>query len=295
MKPGSRLSRHGLRMAIGVGIAEAVTVVVPHGHSFWLPLTVVFVLRPDWSFTVLRGGNRLAGNLAAVAAVPALLLILSTSPWAMLVILIGLAAVTFRWFFGNYAIASFGIAGTILLLSYATNPVDDLFAARFVSSFVGALIAILVVLAIPGWSRSVAPAQVESVVAVLTRWRSDIARRSKDHRSISEAALDADVADARRALIELEPSVTGVLLEPGDKGRPVELAMVFASGARELAALTASTYALVTLDESSDEHPGGERLTSASRADLSSVASDLDRAVLTYREALSSTGNTQLG
>ncbi len=294
LKPGTGLSRHGLRMAIGVGLAEAVTVIVPLGHSFWLPLTVVFVLRPDWSFTVVRGGNRLAGNLAAVAAVPAMLLILSTSPWAMLVILIGLAAVTFRWFFGNYAIASFGVAGTILLLSYATNPVDDLFAARFVSTFVGALIAILVVLAIPGWSRSVAPAQVESVVAVLTRWRSDIARRSKDHGSVSEAALDADVADARRALIELEPSVTGVLLEPGDKGRPVELAMVFASGARELAALTASTYALVTLDESSGEPPGGEPLTSASRADLSSVASDLDRAVLAYREALSSTRNTRL-
>jgi hypothetical protein len=70
--------------------------------------------------------------------------------------------------------------------------------------------------------------------------------------------------------------------------------MVFASGARELAALTASTYALVTLDESSGEPPGGEHLTSASRADLSSVASDLDRAVLAYREALSSTRNTRL-
>ena len=188
-------------MAVGVGLAEAITLIVLLGHSFWLPLTVVFVLRPDWSFTVVRGVNRLAGHLVAVAAVPALLLILSTSPWAMLVILIGLAAVTFRWFFGNYAIANFALAGTILLLGYATNPVNDLFAARFVSTLLGALIALLVVPAIPTWARPVAPGQVEALVALLNRWRSDVMKRSQDPASVTTSDLETDVAEARHALI----------------------------------------------------------------------------------------------
>ena len=259
---------------------------MPLGHSFWLPLTVVFVLRPDWSFTLVRGVNRLLGNLAAVAALPALLLILGTSQWAMLAILIGLAAVTFRSFFGNYVIASFGLAGTILLLDYATNPVNDVFAARFAATVVGALISILVLLAIPGWSRVGAPGQVQALVVALTRWRADIARRSTDRASVEDSALDADVSDARRALIELEPMVTGVLLEPGQRGRPVELAMVFASGARELAALTATTYVLFTLEDASSDHPIEKRLALASRADLVSIATDLDRAFVAYRDAL---------
>ena len=287
--PGSDASRHGLRMAIGVGLAEAITVIVPLGHSFWLPLTVVFVLRPDWSFTVVRGVNRLAGNLVAVAAVPALLLILSTSPWAMLVILIGLAAVTFRWFFGNYAIASFGLAGMILLLGYATNPVDDLFATRVVSTFVGAMISLAVVLAIPSWSRPVAPGQVEAVVTVLNRWRSNVLQRSQDPARVTTDALDADVAEARYALIQLDQTVTGVLLEPGDRGRPVELTLVFAAGVREMAALTAATYALISLGPRSEDPSGGEQRDVASMANLSSVAAHFDRAVVAYRESVAIT------
>ena len=287
--PGNDASRHGLRMAIGVGLAEAITAIVPLGHSFWLPLTVVFVLRPDWSFSVVRGVNRLAGNLVAVAAVPALLLILSTSPWAMIVILIGLAAVTFRWFFGNYAIASFGLAGTILLLGYAMNPVDDLFATRVVSTFVGAMISLAVVLAIPSWSRPVAPGQVEAVVTVLNRWRSDVLQRSQDPASVTTDALDADVAEARNALIRLDQTVTGVLLEPGDRGRPVELTMVFAAGVREMAALTAATYALISLGPRSKDPSGGERLDVASTANLSSFAAQFDRAIVAYRESVAIT------
>ena len=286
LRPGSGPSRHGLRMAVGVGLAEAITLIVPLGHSFWLPLTVVFVLRPDWSFTVVRGVNRLAGNLVAVAAIPALLLILSTSPWALLVILIGLAAVTFRWFFGNYAIASFGLAGTILLLGYATNPVNDLFAARFVSTLLGALIALLVVLAIPTWARPAAPGQVEAVVSLLNRWRSDVMKRSQDPASVTTSALETDIAQARHALIQLDQTVTGVLLEPGDRGQPVELALVFAASARELAALTAATYTLLSLEAGSHDRSSEQRLALASHEKLRSVAVHVDRAVLAYREAL---------
>ena len=286
LRPGSATSLHGLRMAIGVCIAEAITLIVPLGHSFWLPLTVVFVLRPDWSFTLVRGVNRLLGNFAAVAALPALLLILGTSQWAMLAILIALAAVAFRWFLGSYVIASFALGGTILLLDFATNPADDVFAARFLATVVGALIAILVLLAIPGWSRSVAPARVEALVVALTRWRTDLVRRSNDRDSVDDSALDADVADSRRAIIDLEPTVTGVLLEPGDRGHPVELAMVFASGARELAALTAVTYALITREGASADHSAEKRDSLAAQAHLASIAADLDRSVTAYRDAI---------
>lgn len=288
LRPGSATSLHGLRMAIGVGIAEAITLLVPLGHSFWLPLTVVFVLRADWSFTLARGVNRLVGNFAAVAALPALLLILGTSQWAMLAILVALAAVTFRWFLGNYVIASFALGGTILLLDFATNPADDVFAARFMSTVVGALIAVLVLLAIPGWSRSVAPARVEALIVALARWRADLVRRSNDRDSVEDSALDADVADCRRAIIDLEPTVTGVLLEPGSRGCPVELAMVFASGARELAALTATTYALMTLEGAPADHSAEKRDSHAAQAHLASIAADLDRSVTAYRDAIAS-------
>ncbi|MCX6431241.1 MAG: hypothetical protein NTX29_00130 [Actinobacteria bacterium] len=56
--------RHGVRMAVGVGIAEALSITVPAAHSFWLPLTVVFTLKPDWSFTVVRGFTRTLGDFA---------------------------------------------------------------------------------------------------------------------------------------------------------------------------------------------------------------------------------------
>ncbi|MFE4258079.1 FUSC family protein [Streptomyces sp. NPDC056883] len=62
---------YGLRLALCVGLAQALIVLMPFERAYWVPVTVVFVLKPDLgpvvSRALLRAAGTAAGLLAAVA------------------------------------------------------------------------------------------------------------------------------------------------------------------------------------------------------------------------------------
>lgn len=277
--PNGRLSRHGMRMLVGITVAEAISLSFPLEHSFWLPLTVVFTLRPDWTFTVIRGLNRTVGNLAAVIFLPAVFFLFGASTWTLLIPLTILAAVAFRWLFGNYAIASFGLAGSVLVLDYALDPGTNLLLVRVLAAFFGSLLSIAVALAIPTWSSTTGPAQAAALIASVRRWREDVTTRLRTGAGVEDAVLEADIAAAREALLALDPTATGALLEPRRQGRAIELALLMATGVREVGALLAGTY--VTIMAPDLPTPRGERVIE--RARLPECAGAFDRAVEAYQ------------
>lgn len=270
------ISRHGLRMAIGIGVAEALSMTIPITHSFWLPLTVAFTLRPDWTFTVIRGFTRTIGNLAAVIALPAIVIALNHDLAGITVALAVLTTITFRTFFGNYAIASFGLAGTVLLLDSTVAMGAELFLVRIVAAVLGALISMAVAFALPSWSSASAPDQVQQLSAVLARWRAAFPGTRPAAGPIDTEYLDACNADARRALIQLDQTSTGSLLEPRGGRRAIDLALVTAAGMREVASLIAVSTALsapsLTVDEDAAQILTRARLSETARAYGDAVA-----------------------
>jgi hypothetical protein len=236
-------AQHGMRMAVGVGLAEALSVALPLAHSFWLPLTVVFTLKPDWSFTVVRGLTRVLGNLAAVLVLPALMLAFGGDGPVLLVALMLLSTIAFRWFFGSYIWASFGLAGTVLVLDFAQNPDTDLFAARIIATVVGALLSLCVALAMSGRASATGREKARALSESLTEWAAD-ARARVGGADVAAARLESDLMSARRALVDLEPVSSAAVFELRPQCDPVALAMVYASAARfneTLVAVTASS------------------------------------------------------
>jgi hypothetical protein len=239
--PGSQAARYGLRMAVGLAIAEVLTLVLPVAHSFWLALSVVFTLKADWSFTVVRGLNRIIGNLAAVVILPALLIAAGGSGLTLAVSLAVLTAVTTRYFFGNYVVASFGLAGSVLILDYSLDPSDSLFRARIIATALGSLIAIAVALALPAWLSAKADQQVATLSESLDQWSKDVSRSIDSEVAPDRDELEDASRDTRLALAALQPTAGGALFEPRPQADPVALFLIFESGARlasELAALT---------------------------------------------------------
>ncbi len=281
LRPGAPMSRNGLRMAIGVGLAQALSLLVTQTHSFWLPLTVVFLLRPGWGVTVSRSISRIAGNLTAVIVLSVILVWSAGSVAVMLVALVILSAITYRWFFGNYAIASFALAGTILVLDYANAPDPDLFLSRFLATVAGSVIAILMMFVTPAWSSTIAPGQVRQLVDALARWRADMARAAERPADHADEGLEDDLLQARRCLLDLRPTVTGVLLEPGNRGYPVPLALLFAAASREIAARMAITYGVLRHGRTD---PGTavewQRMEAVAR--VADVSAGVDRALEAY-------------
>ncbi|WP_354642033.1 FUSC family protein [Kitasatospora camelliae] len=76
--------RYGLRVALCIAVAEAATAGIPLSRSYWVPMTVAFVLKPDLGSVFLRAVSRAVGTVLGIA-VTAVLLALTTDPWALAV------------------------------------------------------------------------------------------------------------------------------------------------------------------------------------------------------------------
>ncbi|MFB7669651.1 FUSC family protein [Kitasatospora sp. NPDC056138] len=77
--------RYGLRVALCIAVAEATTAALPLNRSYWVPMTVAFVLKPDLGSVFLRAVSRSVGTVLGVAVTAALLLA-TTDKWALALI-----------------------------------------------------------------------------------------------------------------------------------------------------------------------------------------------------------------
>ena len=90
--------RHAVRLAACVALADAIGRAVSWHRTYWLPMTVAIVLKPDFTATFSRGVLRVAGTLAGLAFATALFHFFSTTVITQIV-LIGAADVrpAFLW------------------------------------------------------------------------------------------------------------------------------------------------------------------------------------------------------
>ncbi|OKI22564.1 FUSC family protein [Streptomyces sp. CB03911] len=77
--------RYGLRVALCVAVAQTATAWLPLDRSYWVPMTVAFVLKPDLGSVFLRAVSRSVGTVLGVA-VTAAILSLTTNEWWLTVI-----------------------------------------------------------------------------------------------------------------------------------------------------------------------------------------------------------------
>ncbi len=71
--------RHAIRLAVSLTIGESFGRMLDWRRSYWLPMTIAIVLKPDFTSTFSRGVLRLAGTLAGLALATALFYFLSPS------------------------------------------------------------------------------------------------------------------------------------------------------------------------------------------------------------------------
>ncbi|MEU6094403.1 FUSC family protein [Streptomyces sp. NPDC047079] len=135
--------RYGLRLALCIGIAQALVSLVPVQRSYWIALTVTFVMKPDFGSVFARALLRALGTVAGLV-VAAVVLAWVPLGWWDVVVLAVLAplipALTPRGF--GYQTAA--ITPVILLLSDVLNHLGTgLLVPRLVDSLIGCAIALV--------------------------------------------------------------------------------------------------------------------------------------------------------
>ncbi len=135
--------RYGLRLALCVGLAQVLVSTVPVPRSYWVALTITFVLKPDFGSVFSRALLRALGTVAGLVVAAAVLVQVPRGWWDVPVILLLatlIPALTPR----GYGYQTAAITPVIILLSDLLNHQGTaLLLPRLLDSLMGCGIALV--------------------------------------------------------------------------------------------------------------------------------------------------------
>ncbi|MEU5000204.1 FUSC family protein [Streptomyces sp. NPDC021622] len=135
--------RYGLRLALCIGIAQSLVSLIEVPRSYWVALTVTFVLKPDFGSVFSRAVLRALGTVAGLVVAAAVLAEVPRGWWdvpVMMVLAALIPALTPR----GYGYQTAAITPVILLLSDVLNRQGfGLVVPRLVDSLIGCAISLV--------------------------------------------------------------------------------------------------------------------------------------------------------
>lgn len=135
--------RYGLRLALCIGLAQSLVSVIEVERSYWVALTVTFVLKPDFGSVFSRAVLRAVGTAAGLVVAAAVLAEVPRGWWDVPVMMV-LAALIPAFSVKGYAFQTAAITPVILLLSDQLNHEGfDLIRPRLLDSLIGCAIALV--------------------------------------------------------------------------------------------------------------------------------------------------------
>lgn len=151
----SNIFRHALRVSIatlaGYIIAQYLTV----GHSYWILLTIIVILKPTYSLTKKRNYQRLLGTvIGALLAVG--ILFLTDNRTALFICMLVLMTGTYSFLRTNYLMGVLFTTGFVLLMFHLIydSSIKTILTDRLIDTAIGSAIAFVAnLLVVPAWER----------------------------------------------------------------------------------------------------------------------------------------------
>lgn len=271
----SPIFRHALRLAALVALGDIIGRSVSWRRSYWLPMTIVLVLKPEFTATFTRGTLRIVGTIVGLLLATGLFHVLHPST-ALEIILIFVFVFLLRWLGpANYGIFGIVVSGLIVLL-LAINGVSpkEVIWARGINTVAGGLLALLAYWLWPTWERTRVS---ERIAQLLDAYQSYL--HALSHVAVGESATKRQLEPARRAArvarANLENSIDRLSAEPGTTREQMDgLNAIVASSHRFIHAAMALD-AIVSQGSTLSTVPGWEMFSSQVEKTLSLLASAL--------------------
>jgi uncharacterized membrane protein YccC len=241
--PGSPLFRHAARLAVAVAAAHVIAGALHLERGYWVAMTAIIILRPDYSSTVQRGLGRLGGTFAGVLIAWGIVSVLTPGRVVLVVLVGAFATATYLTMRANFALGATSLTALIAcLLEVEGQPLAQTAPTRLLDTAVGGTLALAVYFLLPTWQRfELGEALAGSIEASLA-YATAVLLGLADPGTYDAGGARRLGAGAARARAEAEAAVEGARGEPGKGALSAE------SAAAVLAANRRLNRALVSLE-----------------------------------------------
>jgi uncharacterized membrane protein YccC len=162
----SSVFRYALRVGVILGISTVLYHYIPLPLGYWVPLTALMVLKPDFFSTLVRSLDRVLGTFGGVILATALVSIPHIHTQMAIVLVVIFATAMYAVLNYNFALFTLFItAEIVVLLSFFEHlaPMATI-EARLLDTLIGTGLALSAHLLWPRWQRSTVPKALDNVV-----------------------------------------------------------------------------------------------------------------------------------
>ena len=266
--------QHAVRLAAVVSASAVIAHAVGIGRGYWLALTAVLVLRPEFSVTYTRGVARAVGTVVGVGIATIVAVTAHPHGWVLVPfvgVFVWLAGAVFN---ASYAAFSVAVTGAVvfLLAGLDTDPVADA-RDRLIATVLGAALALGAYALAPTWGRRPVADAIADLADVTQRYVALVLRAVTDPTADTSTLPGASRA-VRLARTNAEAAISRSLGDPAsrriDRGATLEMMATFRRLA--IAAHTLRLSPTVTLDS---VPPALKELTAAIDSELEAITARL--------------------
>lgn len=233
--------RHAVRLAACLAIGDILGRSFGLRRSYWLPMTIVIVLKPDFTATFSRGVLRLTGTFAGLILATGFFHFVSPTMYEQ-ALLIGIFMFSLRLVGpANYGIFVSSISALVVLLVAMTGiSPKEVILARGVNTFSGGALALLAYWLWPTWERKQAGETLAQMLDAYRNYLRGVTTIYQQPAVNEDAELDSLRLAARLARSNVEASAGRISVEPGITAQRLSLlSAMLASSQRLLRAIMA--------------------------------------------------------
>ncbi|MEU2489962.1 FUSC family protein [Streptomyces sp. NPDC007883] len=202
LRPDSTVLRHALRLAVVAPVGYVVGSLLSPGHGYWVPITAVLVMRPDFHQTYARAVARFAGTLVGVALATGVVQLTRPDAYLSGALAVVSAALMYLVMRTGYAVSqAFTAAYVVFLLGMGGEEWDQTVPDRVLLTLVGGVLAMVAYLVYPAWETPRLLDRLADRLAANGRYAAAVVRSyaepsARGFAEVRKALLDSREADA---------------------------------------------------------------------------------------------------
>ena len=214
----SNTFRHAVRISIATLLGFIVSMFFPLGHSYWILLTIIVILKPAYSLTKKRNYQRLAGTILG-ALIGLLILNFIKDREALFVIMLLLMIGTYSLLRTNYMFSVIFMTPYILLLFHLLSDVSFkiIITDRITDTAIGSVIAFIAnLILLPAWEQDQMSNYMRKAISSNKNYFNDIAAAFTGN-PVTINSYKLSRKNAFVALANLSDAFSRMLSEPKSK------------------------------------------------------------------------------